>query len=805
MKDTGNKRRNSANVQSKHPGRTDRRNNKPNQGNGGKTLKPKETESKALRARSDPSSKVSDSNVGSEATEVYENVIIHYVDDVNRPEEISPDPKGNKMATEVKKDGVLDDCSSDMEEETTQGKEDESDSETIKDSVSSVGDPLTVEDEREDSISRASNGVHGNNLTDGSSHGSRIGPEHETNKLHSKALNNTPKKSSKSTGANPKNATKIPLEKTLKPSPTPSESSEGFNNKHVEELKEVDVLGETSNGTQSFVSDNEPVVADDKFQVEHEATLNEKIKEMETRIEKLEAELREVAALEIALYSVIPEHGSSGHKLHTPARRLARLYIHACKHWTQNKRATIAKNTVSGLILIAKSCGNDVSRLTFWLSNTILLREIISQSFGTSHNSSPFSRFPELNGSNKRGEVKSTTLKWKGGAGSKQVNTFGPLVDDWQETETFISALEKVESWIFSRIVESVWWQALTPYMQTPLEGSSVSRTIGKLLGPVLGDQQQGSFSINLWKTAFKDAFQRLCPVRAGGHECGCLPVIGRLVMEQCIARLDVAMFNAILRESAHEIPTDPVSDPIVDSKVLPIPAGDLSFGSGAQLKNAVGNWSRWLTDVFGMDSDDFNEDQLSKQDDFRQNGDGEPKSFPFLNSLSDLLMLPKDMLLDRSVRKEVCPSIGLSLVKRILCNFTPDEFCPDPVPGAVLEALNAETIVERRLSGESARTFPYTAAVVVYTPPSSADVAEKVTEAGEKSPLSRNALVAQRKGYTSDEELEELNSPLTSIIDKLPLSPTIVANGAVNGNHEHAGYGGANARYELLREVWSA
>ena len=58
--------------------------------------------------------------------------------------------------------------------------------------------------------------------------------------------------------------------------------------------------------------------------------------------------------------------------------------------------------------------------------------------------------------------------------------------------------------------------------------------------------------------------------------------------MEHCVARLDVAMFNAILRESAEEIPTDPVSDPIVDSKVLPIPAGDLSFGSGAQLKNSV-------------------------------------------------------------------------------------------------------------------------------------------------------------------------------------------------------------------------
>ena len=69
--------------------------------------------------------------------------------------------------------------------------------------------------------------------------------------------------------------------------------------------------------------------------------------------------------------------------------------------------------------------------------------------------------------------------------------------------------------------------------------------------------------------------------------------------MEQYVRRLDVAIFNAILRESAHEIPTDPVSDPIVDSKVLPIPAGDLSFGSGAQLKNSVSiitRFTKWIS-----------------------------------------------------------------------------------------------------------------------------------------------------------------------------------------------------------------
>lgn len=58
--------------------------------------------------------------------------------------------------------------------------------------------------------------------------------------------------------------------------------------------------------------------------------------------------------------------------------------------------------------------------------------------------------------------------------------------------------------------------------------------------------------------------------------------------MEQLVCRLDVAMFNAILRESAEDMPTDPVSDPICDAKVLPIPAGKSSFGAGVQLKNAV-------------------------------------------------------------------------------------------------------------------------------------------------------------------------------------------------------------------------
>lgn len=64
-----------------------------------------------------------------------------------------------------------------------------------------------------------------------------------------------------------------------------------------------------------------------------------------------------------------------------------------------------------------------------------------------------------------------------------------------------------------------------------------------------------------------------------------------------------------------------------------------------------IGNWSRWLTDLFGLDDDDQCEDE-------NDNDEGKDtttlKSFHLLNALSDLMMLPKDMLLNQSIRKEV-------------------------------------------------------------------------------------------------------------------------------------------------------
>ncbi|KAK4377011.1 hypothetical protein RND71_003307 [Anisodus tanguticus] len=520
--------------------------------------------------------------------------------------------------------------------------------------------------------------------------------------------------------------------------------------------------------------------------------------EWKSRIETLEEELREAAAVEVSLYSVVAEHGGSAHKVHAPARRLSRFYVHACTAKSRAKQAGAAKAAVSGLVLVSKACGNDVPRLTFWLSNSVMLRAIVSQAAGGRKEDDR----PYAASNTSKTSLNARSLKKRNGVSfNTDHNSITEELGDWDDIETFMLALEQVEAWIFSRIVESVWWQTLTPHMQNTVAnsgGRSMSSNVKKTYGrrSSLGDQEQGNFSIELWKKAFKDACERLCPVRAGGHECGCLPLLARLVMEQLVSRLDVAMFNAILRESAEEMPTDPVSDPICDSKVLPIPAGKSSFGAGAQLKNAIGDWSRWLSTLFGIEENDSSGDN---EDLLHDKAPGPAKPFHLLNALSSLMMLPFEMLADPQTRKEVCPILGPTLIMRVLNGFVPDEFCPIPVPPEVLRALDSEDDLD--IPEESVSTVPFTASPTTYLPPPVRSIKTFLGETGNQS-LQRSGSSVLKKSYTSDDELDELESPLTSIVaDRFRSSPNLAKiNLIAKGKGDWK-----VVRYQLLRQVWRA
>jgi hypothetical protein len=57
---------------------------------------------------------------------------------------------------------------------------------------------------------------------------------------------------------------------------------------------------------------------------------------------------------------------------------------------------------------------------------------------------------------------------------------------------------------------------------------SNAKKSYGRIT--VVGNQQQANISMDIWKKALNEASERLCPVRAAGHECGCLPMLAKLV-----------------------------------------------------------------------------------------------------------------------------------------------------------------------------------------------------------------------------------------------------------------------------------
>ena len=78
-------------------------------------------------------------------------------------------------------------------------------------------------------------------------------------------------------------------------------------NQFIEGAKEVGVVGDRQNGARGFIGSG----------YDTRNTFSErKIQQLEEKIKMLEGELREAAAIEAALYSVVAEHGSSMSKVH---------------------------------------------------------------------------------------------------------------------------------------------------------------------------------------------------------------------------------------------------------------------------------------------------------------------------------------------------------------------------------------------------------------------------------------------------------------------------------------------------------
>nr|XP_024397619.1 uncharacterized protein LOC112292889 isoform X4 [Physcomitrium patens] len=441
------------------------------------------------------------------------------------------------------------------------------------------------------------------------------------------------------------------------------------------------------------------VAAAEAKAVANEEKGKEIARDLKQQLLKREDELRDTAAIEVALYSIVAEHTSSSHKVHTPARRLARLYVYAYKNCNSDRHASAARNAVQGLVVVVRACGNDVPRLTYWWSNIVVLRESIMQACNAEPTTDPDVATPsgiDSSYADRAKQYQQQHTRTTRTGSTYEILGFKHFNNKWQDCNTFVVALLKVETWIHGRILECVWWQAMAPPMQ--VGGSDrkaragalgetfinvrdeLNRIAGKVkdgLGELnkfagdvkefftkerqdgkisqLGDARQGIISIEIWKNAFADALKRLCPLQGHEGECGCLPVLSRQVISECVDRLDVALFNGIMRNPGEDSPTDPLADPVTDLSVLPIPVGALTFGAGSQLKNAVVTWSTWLSTLLSVKAptesnikDNSSEHSEHEQDDnvlLR-------KRYSIVKTASDLLMVPKDMI-EMAMRRE--------------------------------------------------------------------------------------------------------------------------------------------------------
>jgi len=100
----------------------------------------------------------------------------------------------------------------------------------------------------------------------------------------------------------------------------------------------------------------------------------------------------------------------------------------------------------------------------------------------------------------------------------------------------------------------------------------------------------------------------------------------------------------------------------------------------------------------------------------------------------------------------------------------------------------------------EFVNNFPCIAGPIVYSPPIPSSIASIVGEMGSKHHLRRNRSSIVRKSHTSDDELEELKSPLSSIFLSASSSPKVSTKSSFKVKEIS---NQSPLRYELLRDVW--
>ncbi|KAG2428812.1 hypothetical protein HXX76_011512 [Chlamydomonas incerta] len=228
---------------------------------------------------------------------------------------------------------------------------------------------------------------------------------------------------------------------------------------------------------------------------------------------------------------------------------------------------------------------------------------------------------------------------------------------------------------------------------------------------------------------------------------------------------------------------------PQLDEASLPFAKGVLTFGGGMSVKMTVTRLQQWAAGqpllgggASSADAGLAGAGTAGAGGAVMGAGAGPGPLFPLLRAAADLLMMPKEMLVDRAVRLDVGAALSMRSVLHILERFQPDEFAQDSISPAILESLQEDAALPQIHLRSAAAD-----ANGGYVPPPDAAVLRGV-ETGSEPGLEYDA--------DSEDELEEL----AQVVAKSPassgaaVSPTVPPGGAAMA-----------VRFRLLHDSWAA
>ncbi|KAL6773723.1 hypothetical protein ACKKBG_A22215 [Auxenochlorella protothecoides x Auxenochlorella symbiontica] len=370
------------------------------------------------------------------------------------------------------------------------------------------------------------------------------------------------------------------------------------------------------------------------------------------------AELVCVAALEAGVYRIggsgtfLPETSTS--RWYRPARRLARTLcaLHAPLD------LAFAEEARGALESALASSWQDAPRLAMWWSNLVQLRWFL----------------------------------WAAHSDRAQDAAEGA---DAASPVSQLALLE-LERTAYGALLELAWTGALLPAASSRSSAHrETDRDLRMWAGHSNGKESRtsslghaSSDSLDLvdalvapavqhWCAGLEAAQQLLCGLACPERARRQMALLGRRVMLGLLRRVDAALLESLqaTEERSGVRRTDPLrmeareQQAGLDPALLPFPrCGALTCGTGVALKLTASALAGWAGEA-----------GLGRRGD---------EHFPGLRAAANLLMMPKEALLDAGTRAELAPGLSSETLLALLSRYTPDDLAEDRLPAGLLESL---------------------------------------------------------------------------------------------------------------------